>query len=124
MNPSCAGSVSDERTAGGTSSRRSGSKSSGSLCAATRARGLRSNQRRDDHRALGDHPPQGLLARQFLARHVQEEADARIERVGHVLVHFEDQLTDGKMTFDYRVRPGVVTKSNALELMRAVGLEV
>src|SRR5262249_4633663 len=39
-------------------------------------------------------------------------------------VHFEDQLTDGTMTFDYRLRPGVVTKSNALELMRAVGLEV
>jgi DNA mismatch repair ATPase MutS len=39
-------------------------------------------------------------------------------------VHFEDQLRDGRVTFDYRVRPGVVTKSNALELMRAVGLEV
>jgi hypothetical protein len=26
--------------------------------------------------------------------------------------------------FDYRVRPGVVTKSNALGLMRTVGLEV
>jgi hypothetical protein len=41
-----------------------------------------------------------------------------------VNVHFEDQLQDGKMTFDYRLRPGVVTKSNAIELMRAVGLEV
>ncbi|HEV7734865.1 MAG TPA: DNA mismatch repair protein MutS [Candidatus Binatia bacterium] len=39
-------------------------------------------------------------------------------------VHFEDQLVDGRMTFDYRMRPGVVTKSNALALMRAVGLEV
>src|SRR5262249_6603245 len=39
-------------------------------------------------------------------------------------VHFEDQLSDGRVTFDYRVRPGVVTKTNALELMRAVGLEV
>ena len=39
-------------------------------------------------------------------------------------VHFEDQLSDGRVTFDYRLRPGVVTKSNALELMRAVGLEV
>ena len=34
------------------------------------------------------------------------------------------EVKDGTMTFDYRVRPGVVTKSNALELMRAVGLEV
>jgi hypothetical protein len=39
-------------------------------------------------------------------------------------VHFEDTLSDGKLVFDYRMRPGVVRKSNALELMRAVGLEV
>jgi DNA mismatch repair ATPase MutS len=39
-------------------------------------------------------------------------------------VHFEDHLENGRMTFDYRLRSGVVTKSNALELMRAVGLEV
>ena len=38
--------------------------------------------------------------------------------------HFEDHLEDGKMRFDYRLRPGIVEKSNALELMRAVGLEV
>jgi len=39
-------------------------------------------------------------------------------------VHFEDQLQDGVMHFDYRLRPGVVEKSNALELMRSVGLDV
>jgi len=39
-------------------------------------------------------------------------------------VHFEDQLVDGKMLFDYRMRPGVVQHSNALALMRAIGLEV
>jgi hypothetical protein len=39
-------------------------------------------------------------------------------------VHFEDQLLDGQMQFDYRMRPGVVTHSNAIALMRAVGLEV
>jgi hypothetical protein len=39
-------------------------------------------------------------------------------------VHFEDDLTDGKMTFDYKLRDGVVTKSNGLELMRSVGLDV
>ncbi|HVE43449.1 MAG TPA: DNA mismatch repair protein MutS [Planctomycetota bacterium] len=37
-------------------------------------------------------------------------------------VHFEDQLVDGKLTFDYVLRRGVVTKSNALALMRAIGL--
>jgi DNA mismatch repair ATPase MutS len=39
-------------------------------------------------------------------------------------VHFADHFEDGVMTFDYRLRPGVVQNSNALALMRAVGLEV
>ena len=39
-------------------------------------------------------------------------------------VHFEDHLEDGKMTFSYQMQPGVVQKSNALALMRAVGLKV
>ena len=37
-------------------------------------------------------------------------------------VHFEDHMENGEIRFDYRMRPGVVTRSNALELMRAVGL--
>jgi len=39
-------------------------------------------------------------------------------------VHFEDRLEGDRITFDYRLKPGVVRKGNALELMRAVGLEV
>jgi DNA mismatch repair ATPase MutS len=39
-------------------------------------------------------------------------------------VHFEDRLVDGRMVFDYRMRPGVVRRSNALELMRSIGLDV
>ena len=39
-------------------------------------------------------------------------------------VHFEDHFEDGRMRFDYRMHPGVVQHSNALALMRAVGLEV
>ena len=39
-------------------------------------------------------------------------------------VHFEDQVIEGRMEFDYRLRPGIVTRSNALALMRAVGLEI
>jgi len=39
-------------------------------------------------------------------------------------MHFEDHLEDGKMRFDYSLREGVVTKSNGLELMRAIGLRV
>jgi len=39
-------------------------------------------------------------------------------------VHLEDQLVDGKMSFDYRLREGVVERSNAIELMRSVGLPI
>ncbi len=39
-------------------------------------------------------------------------------------VHFEDRIEDGKMVFDYRMRPGIVQHSNALALMRAIGLDV
>jgi hypothetical protein len=39
-------------------------------------------------------------------------------------MHFEDQVQDGNMVFDYHLREGMVTKSNALELMRIVGLEM
>lgn len=39
-------------------------------------------------------------------------------------VHFQDELANGRMTFDYKLRDGVVTKSNGLELMRSIGLDV
>jgi hypothetical protein len=38
--------------------------------------------------------------------------------------HFEEHVEDGKMAFDYRLKPGVVTTTNALRLMRVVGLPV
>jgi len=41
-----------------------------------------------------------------------------------VNMHFEDRLEHGRMIFDYRMRPGVVEHSNALALMRAIGLDV
>ena len=39
-------------------------------------------------------------------------------------VHFEDSFDGTEMHFDYLMKPGPVTKSNALALMRAVGLDV
>ncbi len=38
--------------------------------------------------------------------------------------HFECTLAEGQLQFDYTLKPGVVKTSNALELMRAVGLDV
>jgi hypothetical protein len=39
-------------------------------------------------------------------------------------VHFEDWFDGQEIQFDYRVKPGPVTRSNAIALMRAVGLDV
>lgn len=41
-----------------------------------------------------------------------------------VNMHFEDWFDGDEMRFDYRVKPGPVTRSNAIALMRAVGLDV
>jgi hypothetical protein len=71
-------------------------------------------------RTLVDRGAIGLLTTHDLA--LADIADALAPRARNV--HFEDHLTDGKITFDYRLRSGVVQKSNALELMRSVGLEV
>jgi hypothetical protein len=37
-------------------------------------------------------------------------------------VHFQDEIRDGTMTFDYKLKPGVVQGSNAIQLMRLYGL--
>lgn len=39
-------------------------------------------------------------------------------------VHFRDEVTNGEMTFDYRLREGVVQGSNALEILRRAGVPV
>jgi len=62
----------------------------------------------------------GLITTHDLA--LADIADELGERAANV--HFEDQIADGKISFDYHMRPGVVRKSNAIELMRQVGLEI
>lgn len=37
-------------------------------------------------------------------------------------VHFQDEVVDGALAFDHRMRPGIVQGSNAIALMRAIGL--
>ena len=39
-------------------------------------------------------------------------------------VHFDDRFEAGEIHFDYVVKPGPVTRSNAIALMRAVGLDI
>jgi hypothetical protein len=39
-------------------------------------------------------------------------------------VHFQDHFENDTMVFDYRMQPGIVEKSNAVALMKAVGIPV
>jgi hypothetical protein len=41
-----------------------------------------------------------------------------------VNMHFRDHLEDGKMVFDYQLRPGVVDTTNALRVLRMAGVPV
>ncbi len=56
--------------------------------------------------------------------------DLTLTRIAELLgsrgsnVHFADHFENGVMQFDYQLHPGVVQNSNALALMRAVGLQV
>lgn len=38
--------------------------------------------------------------------------------------HFSDEVTDGKILFDYTLRDGPVKSTNALRLMKAIGIDV
>jgi hypothetical protein len=71
-------------------------------------------------RGLVDRGAIGLVTTHDLA--LAEIAESLGARAANV--HFEDHIEDGKIRFDYVMRPGVVRKSNALELMRSVGLEI
>jgi len=71
-------------------------------------------------KGLVDHGAIGLITTHDLA--LARLADTPGSNA--VNVHFQDYLEDGRMRFDYRMRPGVVQHSNALALMRAVGLNV
>jgi len=71
-------------------------------------------------RGLVERGAVGLITTHDLA--LADIASALGERAANV--HFEDRIEDGRIIFDYIMRPGVVQKSNAIELMRSVGLEI
>jgi DNA mismatch repair ATPase MutS len=62
----------------------------------------------------------GIVSTHDLA--LAEIADRLGSRAANV--HFEDQMTDGQVRFDYRLRPGVVPRGNGLVLLRLLGFEV
>ncbi|MCG8590077.1 MAG: DNA mismatch repair protein MutS [Proteobacteria bacterium] len=81
-----------------------------------------------DRRVGAEAVVRGLLARGALglvSTHDLALAQIAEDEAGTLQnVHFVDHLEEGRVAFDYQLRPGVVTRSNALELMRAVGLDV
>jgi hypothetical protein len=58
--------------------------------------------------------------------HDLDLADSPELAAGAVAVHFQERLEEGReggsLDFDYRLRPGLATSTNALKLMRLVGL--
>ena len=71
-------------------------------------------------RSLIDRGAIGLITTHDLA--LTTIADQLAPRA--VNVHFEDWFDGGELRFDYRMKAGPVTHSNAIALMRAVGLDV
>jgi hypothetical protein len=71
-------------------------------------------------RALLSHGAIGIVTTHDLA--LTEVADPLGGAVRNK--HFQDHVEDGKMRFDYKLQEGVVAKSNALALMRLIGLDV
>jgi hypothetical protein len=60
-----------------------------------------------------------------LTSHDVALADLEAKSGGEVRnVHFEDLVQDGRMTFDYKLKTGVVSTTNALRLMKLVGIAV
>ena len=49
-----------------------------------------------------------------------------VDGLGHraANVHFVDAVVDGQIRFDYKMRPGIVKTSNAILLMRKMGMDV
>jgi len=65
-----------------------------------------------EHRAIGVVSTHDLALTQIPAKFGERGAN----------YHFEDRLENGRLIFDYKVKPGVVQTSNALKLMHAIGL--
>jgi hypothetical protein len=71
-------------------------------------------------RALVDRGAIGLVSTHDLAlTEIGQALNGRLRNV-----HFQDEIENGRMKFDYKLREGIVTKSNGLELMRSIGLKV
>lgn len=86
--------------------------------------GTNSRERRIGAKAVVRH----LLAKGSIgavSSHDLGLADLEADSGGRVRnVHFEELVAEGRMTFDYKLKPGVVTSANALRLMKVIGIDV
>ncbi len=71
-------------------------------------------------RMLSSLPTLGLLTTHDLELAVL--ADENPELVKNY--HFDDQIEDNRISFDYKLKPGVSTSTNAIALMKMVGIDV
>ncbi len=71
-------------------------------------------------KSLVRHGAIGLVTTHDLA--LTEIVSAMEQRAANV--HFSDQFENGTLSFDYQLHPGIVQTSNALQLMRSIGLKI
>lgn len=88
---------------------------------------FRGTNNRERH--LGSHAFIRALSRQknalgLIATHDLELTSLEKEIPGIANFHFREEVGDGKMVFDYQLRPGPCPTTNALEIMRIEGLPV
>jgi len=66
-----------------------------------------------------------LKATGAVSTHDLELCQLPADQMGRVqLVHLRENVENGQMTFDFKLREGPVTEGNALRLMRSLGLDV
>jgi DNA mismatch repair ATPase MutS len=70
-------------------------------------------------RSLSETTAMGLVA-----THDLELVKLADEIEGVLNQHFREEVSDGRMVFDYRLRPGPCPTTNALTIMRLEGLPV
>ena len=66
----------------------------------------------------------GLIVAQHTVKRIEYAFALVFGNTGAGVVHLQDHVENGQMRFDYKLRDGVITQSNALELMRMIGLDV
>lgn len=87
-------------------------------------RGTNNRERLIGSRALLLRLLESELSFGFVTSHDLELASLASEEKGLKLCHFSDDLKDQRLNFSYRLKEGVSPSTNALEIMRSLGLPI